>query len=376
MGDSPAKCEVLSTGPDRMVVRVGGSWQMEGAWPTPDVVLRPLAALPRPEGVRLESETLESWDSSLVAFLARVQEGCSERQIAVDASGLPERLVRLLTLAAAVKKVTLPSRPPEPALAGFGDLVLGGLGRAGDVLAFVGDSIAAVVSLAIGKARFRSSDLEALLNECGPQALPVVGLLTAVVGITFAYLGAVQLKMFGAQIYVANLVAISTVREMAPMITGLIMAGRTGSAFAAHIGSMQANEEIAALQTFGIEPVAFLVLPRLLALVAMLPLLCIYGNACGVAAGMAVGVWGLGLSPQEYWRQTHAALGGNDVTIGLIKSVCFAVLVALSGCYHGFSSGRNAAAVGRATTRAVVTAIVLIVVTDAAWAIALSILGL
>ncbi len=374
--DKPANCEVLSVEPGRMVVRVGGAWRLEGAWPTADLVLRRLAALPRPEGVRLESAALESWDSSLVAFLSRVQEGCSERQMAVDPSGLPERLARLLTLAAAVKKVTLPSRPREPALALLGGLVLGGLARGADVLAFLGESTAAVALLARGKARFRGAELEAMLEDCGPRALPVIGLLTAMLGATFAYLGAAQLKLFGAQIYVANLVAIATVREMAPLIVGIIMAGRTGASFAAHIGSMQVNEEVDALQTAGIQPVAFLMLPRLLALVAMLPLLCIYGDVCGVAAGMAVGVWGLGLGPQEYWRQTQAALGGNDIAIGLVKSLCFAVLVALSGCFQGFASGRNAAGVGRATTRAVVQAIVLIMVVDAAWAISLSALGL
>lgn len=197
--DKPANCEVLSVEPGRMVVRVGGAWRLEGAWPTADLVLRRLAALPRPEGVRLESAALESWDSSLVAFLSRVQEGCSERQMAVDPSGLPERLARLLTLAAAVKKVTLPSRPREPALALLGGLVLGGLARGADVLAFLGESTAAVALLARGKARFRGAELEAMLEDCGPRALPVIGLLTAMLGATFAYLGAAQLKLFGAQ---------------------------------------------------------------------------------------------------------------------------------------------------------------------------------
>ena len=234
----------------------------------------------------------------------------------------------------------------------------------------------ALAVLLRGRARFRGSDLLETLRACGPDALPVVGLLTGLLGMTFAFLGATQLKMFGAQIFVADLVAIGTVREMAPLICGLILAGRTGAAYAAHIGAMQANEEIDALRTLGIAPVEFLVVPRLLALVAMIPLLCLYGDFCGIAGGLGVGVWGLDLSFPEYWQETRAALRARDIGIGVAKSACYGVLVALCGCFYGLMSGRSASAVGRATTRAVVSGIVLIILADAVWAVLLDVAGL
>jgi phospholipid/cholesterol/gamma-HCH transport system permease protein len=196
------------------------------------------------------------------------------------------------------------------------------------------------------------------------------------VGLILAFVGAVQLKMFGAQIYVANLVAIAMVREMGAMMTGIIMAGRTGAAFAAQLGTMQVNEEIDALKTMGLSPLEFLVLPRMLALILMMPLLCLYADLMGILGGVVVGIGMLDLSFSQYFEQTRAAITLTDLWLGVGKGVIFGVLVALAGCLRGMQSGRSASAVGDAATSAVVTAIVAIIVSDGLFAVITNVIGI
>ena len=181
--------------------------------------------------------------------------------------------------------------------------------------------------------------------------------------------------MFGAQIYVANLVAIGMTREMGAMMAAIIMAGRTGAAYAAQLGTMQVNEEIDALRTLGIDPIDFLVLPRMVALILMMPLLCVYAIILGIFGGFLVGVLMLDITPQQYWSQTIAWLRLNDFLIGITKSVIFGVIIAISGCLRGIQSGRSAASVGEAATAAVVTAIIWIVVADGLFAVITNIIG-
>jgi len=200
------------------------------------------------------------------------------------------------------------------------------------------------------------------IQQSGVQALPIVSLISVLVGLILAFIGAVQLMMFGAQIYVANLVGIAMVRVMGAVMVGVIMAGRTGAAFAAQIGTMQVNEEIDALQTLGISPMEFLVLPRMLALILMMPLLCVYADLMGVFGGFIVGVGMLDLTVTQYINQTIAALNLYHFFIGIFHSLVFGVLIALAGCLRGIQCGRSASAVGQATTSAVVTSIVCIVV--------------
>jgi phospholipid/cholesterol/gamma-HCH transport system permease protein len=226
------------------------------------------------------------------------------------------------------------------------------------------------------RARFQSRDLWVLIQECGVQALPIVSLISVLVGLILAFVGAVQLQQFGAQIFVADLVAIAMTREMGAMMAAIIMAGRTGAAFAAQLGTMQVNEEIDALKTLGISPIDFLVLPRMTALILMLPLLTIYADVLGIIGGALVGVVMLDLPPILYWNQTVQAITLNDVLLGVGKSAVFGVLIALSGCLRGIQSGRSASAVGAAATSAVVTAIVLIVVFDGIFAVIANILGI
>ena len=243
-------------------------------------------------------------------------------------------------------------------------------------IAFVGELTLSLWRFVRGKARFQRSDLYLTIDECGPQALPIVILISTLVGLILAFIGAVQLEQFGAQLYVANLVGIAMVREMGAIMAGIIIAGRTGAAFAAQLGTMQVNEEIDALKTLGIQPMDFLVLPRALALILMMPLLCIFADIMGIIGGGVIGVATLGISPTLYWDQTLSAITLSDCAIGVVKSAVFGVLVAIAGCMRGMQSGRSASAVGEAATSAVVLAIVLIVVTDAVFAVVTNIIGL
>jgi phospholipid/cholesterol/gamma-HCH transport system permease protein len=203
------------------------------------------------------------------------------------------------------------------------------------------------------------------LQECGAQALPIVTLISFLVGAILAFIGAVQLQQFGAQIFVANLVGLAMALEMGAMMTAIIMSGRTGAAFAAQLGTMQVNQEIDALTTLGISPMEFLVLPRLLALVLMVPLLTVYANLMGMLGGAAIGVTMLDISLKSYFNQLQEALTIKYCAQGLIKSAVYGVIIALAGCMRGMQSGRSAAAVGQAATSAVVTGIVGIIVASA-----------
>ena len=213
-----------------------------------------------------------------------------------------------------------------------------------------------------------------IIQECGPGALGIVTLISILVGLILAFVGAIQLELFGAQIFVADLVGIATVREMGAMMTAIIMAGRTGAAFAAQLGTMQVNEEIDALATLGLSPMEFLVLPRMLALILMMPLLCIYADLMGILGGAAVGIGMLHLSPVLYFNETVHAIHLLDIGVGVFKAGVFGVLIALSGCLRGMQCGRSASAVGQAATSAVVTGIVFIIATDGLFAVITNVL--
>ena len=223
------------------------------------------------------------------------------------------------------------------------------------MLQFLGEAMESFGRLTIGRARFRRSDLVDIIFECGAAALPIVTLISFLVGLILAFVGAIQLTQFGAQIYVADLVGIAMAREMGALMTAIIMSGRTGAAFAAQLGTMQVNEEIDALTTFGLSPMDFLVLPRMIALILMMPLLCIYADLMGILGGALVGVGMLKLSVTEYVNETINGVSLTDFSVGIFKSAIFGVLVAICGCMRGIQCGRSASAVGLAATSAVVT---------------------
>jgi phospholipid/cholesterol/gamma-HCH transport system permease protein len=238
-------------------------------------------------------------------------------------------------------------------------------------LQFVGDVLLSVRRLFTGKAAMRWSDLVWQIDQAGPRSVAIVSLVSGLVGIILAYMGAVQLQRFGAQTYIADLVTIGAVREVAALMTGVILAGRIGAAFAAQLGSMQANEEIDALRALGIDPVDHLVLPRMLAMLLAAPLLTAFAALVAVLAGGGVAVVIFAVPPSEYLYESLRALTVPHVLIGLGKGTVYCVLVGLAGCRQGLNAGRSAQAVGQAVTASVVQAIVWIVVAASALTIAL-----
>ncbi len=360
-----------------LLVRLAGSWRWADGLPRAAEVEARLAAEPRPQQVRFETAELSDWDSGLLTFLRQVAAAAADAGVEVDPAGLPAGVRRLLELAAAGagRREASPVPPADALLPRLGAGALAAGRSFTDALTFLGEVLLALGRLLRGRASLRRSDLAWTVQQVGAQALPIVSLLSFLVGLILAYVGAVQLRELGAQIYVANLVGVGMAREMAAIMTGIILAGRTGAAFAAQLGTMQVNEEIDALRTLGISPVEFLVLPRMIALVLMTPLLCLYAILLGILGGALIGVTDLDLGAVQYFEQTRGALTLSDCATGLIKSAAFGVVVAYAGCLRGMRCGRSSAAVGDATTSAVVTGIVLIVVLDAIFTILFDVLG-
>jgi phospholipid/cholesterol/gamma-HCH transport system permease protein len=363
---------------DTLVVHLVGHWTIRAGAPVVTEVYEQLDASPPVRRLAFETQELTAWDSRLLTLLRQVLEASTHRQIVVDPQGLPDGIQRLLALAAAVPEREGARRGAARLswLARIGTEVLAGWQGAWDMLGFIGETVLACLRLVGGRARFRRVDLVLFLQESGVQALGIVTLISFLIGLILAFMGAVQLQQFGAQIFVADLVGLGMVREMGCVMTGIIMAGRTGAAFAAQLGTMQVNEEIDALQTMGIPPMEFLVLPRMLALMLMMPLLCVYADIMGMLAGLLIGTGLLDLSLVEYVNETRKAVHLVDCGVGLFKSVVFGALIALAGCLRGMQCGRSASAVGAAATSAVVTGIVWIIATDGLFAVITQRLGL
>lgn len=317
---------------------------------------------------------LQKWDTALVAFLFRLAR--LSLQSNYRWKSVPSGVETLLELA-----LRQPAEPTNEQIEKTDFLERAGITalaiRAASerIAVFIGEMTLSASRFIRHQAYFRPIDFLEALVDAGPRALPIVTLISFLVGLILAYVGSMQLQQFGAQIFVANLVGVAMTREMGAMMTGIIMAGRTGASYAARLGTMQVNEEIDALRTNGMEPLDFLALPRIMALLLMVPFLCIYADAVGILGGAAIGVGVLDLSPIEYWNQTVKATKLADCWAGLIKSIVFALVVGLAGCYHGLRCGRSSEAVGRVTTTAVVSAIVFIILTDALLTVVYDVLG-
>jgi phospholipid/cholesterol/gamma-HCH transport system permease protein len=364
--------------PGTLVATLTGDWQAANHPPDAGSVLSRIDEATDVTRIEFDTEGIGQWDSGLLTFLLKVVDQCSARGLEVVADGLPAGAQRLLKLARAVPETTgaRVDVRRERFLTFVGKSVLEFASSVGELLAFLGEIVLASGRLVRGRAVFRRSDLMLLIQDCGVLALPIATLISALIGMILAFVGAYQLRMFGAEIYIASAVALGMVREMGPIMVGIIMAGRTGAAFAAQIGTMQVNEEVDALRTLGISPIEFLVLPRILALGIMMPMLCIYANLMGIAGGAIVGVGMFDLPLGEYLGQTWASVGIADFAIGVFKGAVFGIVVAVAGCLRGMQCGRSASAVGTAATSAVVTGIVAIVVLDSLAAVASTLLGI
>ncbi|SHJ69844.1 phospholipid/cholesterol/gamma-HCH transport system permease protein [Malonomonas rubra DSM 5091] len=367
----------LDSGNSTAVLSLCGDWCFDAGIPQSEPLFADLSRQQKNSTLQINCEQLGKWDSGLMTFLLALLDTCRQHKIAVDTSQLPVGAQKLLDLATRVpeRKGARRAVLGLPVLTRIGNVTIEMHRNWEDLLSFLGETVYAVGNMLRGKARFRTSDLFYQIEGAGPSALAIITLISTLVGLILAFVGAVQLRLFGAQIFIADLVGLGMAREMGAMMTAIIMAGRTGAAYAAQLGTMQVNEEIDALKTMGISPIEFLVLPRLMALCLMMPLLCIYADFMGIFGGAIVSALMLDISFFEYYQQLQSSVALKHFLIGLIKAAIFGVIVATSGCFRGMQCGRSASAVGFAATNAVVTSIVLIVVADAIVTIICQILG-
>jgi phospholipid/cholesterol/gamma-HCH transport system permease protein len=360
----PGQLSLQFHSPDDLRVVLAGSWLLVDSLPSADDVALQLQSRSDVHRLSFDGKAITQWDSGLLIFLARVYQLAREGRIHVDPGGLPEGARRMMKLATAVppQEDTGKHSKPPPVLERIGLRSLS-MWRAGpEMLHFLGEVTLSFGRLFRGTAQYRRSDLMLIIEDVGAHALPIVSLISFLVGLIVAYMGAVQLAQFGAQIYIANLVSLGMTREMGALMTGVIMAGRTGAAFAAQLGTMQVNEEIDAFRTLGFNPIDFLVLPRMLALILMMPLLVLYAGIVGITAGMFVAVTVFDISTFEYYQQTVRSMAWSHIWVGVIKGTVYGMLIAFAGCLRGMQCGRSAQAVGEATTSAVVTGILFIVI--------------
>lgn len=359
------------------LVSLSGDWRLQRGMTSAEDILGSVALGTGQRRMAIDLSGVGRWDSALVSLMVQLRRGCESRGIEMESRGVPEGLGRLVDLALAVPERTGAKRTetPPPFLESVGRQILDAMKSSGEMLSFLGEAIIALGNAARGRARFRIADVVLVLQECGPQALPIVTLISFLVGMILAFVGLVQLQQFGADIYVANLVAVAMVREMGGMMTGIIMAGRTGAAFAAQLGTMNVSDEISAFRTLGIPPTEFLVLPRMLALIFAVPLLTIYANVVGMFGGSVVTGLLSDVSLLQYYVQTASSVTLGDWIGGLFKAVIYGIIIAIAGCLRGMQCKKSAAAVGDAATSAVVTAIVFIILAEAVLTVTYTILG-
>lgn len=362
---------------DLLCIHFAGDWMLSSA-PSTTETRTQIESGTNLRGVTFDAEQLKQWDSSLLIFVREIMDVCRQLNIQTVQEGLPEGVRRLLELASPEhqRKVATKGEGRKTFFVGVADATFALVGAGRDMLVFIGGATLAVGRLLRGRANFRGSDLRLFIRDVGARSLPIVSLISGLVGLILAFVGAIQLKLFGAQIYVADVVGIGMVRVMGAIMAGVIMAGRTGAAFAAQLGTMQVNEEIDALETLGISPMEFLVLPRMLALTLMMPLLCLYADLMGILGGAVVGVGMLNLNIMEYYEETKTAVSLTHLWVGLFHSFVFGIIIALSGCLRGMHCGKSASEVGYATTSAVVTGIVGIIVATAIITFACNVLGI
>jgi phospholipid/cholesterol/gamma-HCH transport system permease protein len=368
--DAAARAEIRHQG-DSLMVELSGAWQLERPTPHFARLMESAPAVDAPGAraarrVTVDAAALGRWDSSLLIFLRQGQEYCEAHQLDFATDGLPDRITNLLALARVV-----PERPVDaaaPALPFRARVGLAGI-AAWDAteaaVTFLGEVIQRGALLLRGRVRMRWREFWVVVQSNSSGALPIVTLIALLVGVIIAFLGVVVLKRFGAGYYASYLVGFGMLREMGALMTGIIIAGRTGAAFAAELGSMKITEEIDAFTTLGISPVDHLVLPRVLGLFVMMPLLVVYSDIVGILGGMGVAVAMLDVTPTQFTNGLLSAVVLSDALLGVFKGLVFGAIIGLAGCMKGLQAGTDAGSVGRAATSAVVISITLVILANA-----------
>jgi phospholipid/cholesterol/gamma-HCH transport system permease protein len=353
-----------------LVVQLAGDWLDRAHLPEAAAVETELSG-GGVKALEFDAQDLGRWDSALMVRILAIYDRCAKGKIEFRSQNLPPGLVKLIALSQAVPEKADAARKVVPPswLQRVGESGVAAWSGSQAMLSFLGESVVSLLRLGRGQAQFRYRDLVEVMEACGPRALGIVALINFLIGLILAFVGATELARFGASIYTADLVAVATVREMGCIMTGIILCGRTGAAFAAQLGTMKVNQEIEAFQTFGISPFEFLVLPRMLALILMMPLLVLFADLIAIGGGFLVSTLMLDVAPQVYLQRTIESIKLSSFLLGVSKGSFFGVIIALTGCLRGMQCGTNAAAVGLATTSAVVTGITWIIASDGLFAV-------
>ncbi len=328
--------------------------------------------------VNVTMTQVTQWNSALLTSILCLKKLCQQFQIQLNTTQLPVEMIRLMDLSSIVPKRDVDDHIAKNTkfLHNVGTNVISAVKELGEVIAFLSNAVIAFFAMIRGKAVYRSSDTWLVMQQTGAEAMPIVSLLNFLVGAILGYIGAMQLEKFGAEIFIGDMVGVAMTREIAAIITAIIMAGRSGAAFAAQLGTMKVNEEIDALRSMGISPMEFLVLPRMIGMMLMMPLLAIYANFMGIFGGALVAYTMLNISLEQYLSVVIKSVGLNDVAAGIFMSVVFGAIVAVVGCQKGISCGKSAEAVGSSTTSAVVTSTVIIFVSAAILTVIYGALGI
>jgi phospholipid/cholesterol/gamma-HCH transport system permease protein len=366
---------------DRLLVEAGGRWTLSALADLDQRRQRLLAEAPAGGGAAsIDLQGVQRLDTAGAWLLHELTRELADRGWQVEWSGARDAHAGLLT---EIRKMATTPLPPAPGanplirvIANLGRSTLAALDEARRLLSFYGQTLVVLSRLALRPRRLRLTSLTHHLEQTCVNALPIVGLISFLIGIVMAYQGADQLRRFGAEIFTVDLLAISTLREIGILLTAVVVAGRSGSAFTAEIGMMKVNEEVDALRTLGLDPLEVLVLPRLLALMIALPLLAFFADIMALFGGGLMCAFALDISPDQYLSRLSQAIWPRTFWVGIAKAPVFAFIIAMVACYEGLTVDGSAESVGRKTTMAVVVAIFLVIVFDAIFSIVFSSLGI
>jgi len=359
----------------KVVLSLSGNWTARESMSSFDAAAA-LLLQPNVEAVGFDISDLGDWDTSLLVFLSTLRSASKRRQVHFDQTGLPAAARQLLAQLSDEPSTRRGEARRVGMIERVGVWTIGRWRNAVAVIRLVGEAILRSAAALGSKARTRLGDLLDFMEDAGVAALPTVAVINILVGAIVAFVGALQLRRFGAETYIANLVGTAEIREMAPLTTAIVMSGRTGSAYAAEIATMQGSEEIDALRAIGIPVMDYLILPRLLALTTMMPLLGLYAAAVGIFGGFLVAILMMDISAVAFAAQVRHSVEGREVLLGLAKSLVFGGWIAISGCGIGLKAGRSATDVGHAATTAAVSGIVGVVALDAAFDVCANALGI
>lgn len=360
----------------RYILFLSGKWLVKNN-DIPEITSDPFRNIPPNQSLAFNTEQLQQWDSGLIAFLWDVKCLARKHHLHLEETDLPEAAQKLLALLHATKSES----PPKPVhsfrpLYLLGEWTINSLTSLGTTTILLREILCGFLKSITGRSYMRMVDLIRDIQDAGPSALLIISIVNFLVGAILGFVGAVQLRRFAADAYVANLVGIAVVREMAAVMSAIVISGRTGGAYAARISTMLGNEEIDALKVLGVSINEYLILPSMLSLVVTMPILYLYGCFMGILGGLAVSIFMLNVSVTGFLQQTFGAVAFDQFIFGALKAFTFAIFIGISSCYIGLQSGRSAADVGKAATKAVVAGIVGVIAIDALYAVLADVIGI